>query len=71
MMKMKKEAVVENQSGPLLTVKEVAQILHVHDNTVRRWSNEGIIKVYRISRRGDRRFKLQDVEEFLTRIREY
>ncbi|OGO30937.1 MAG: DNA-binding protein [Chloroflexi bacterium RBG_16_56_11] len=68
---MKKNGVTAYNSKPLLTVKEVAQMLHVHDNTIRRWSNEGIIKVYRISRRGDRRFKREDVDDFLARFREY
>ena len=57
------------QSEQLLTVKEVAQMLHVHDNTIRRWSNEGIIKMYRISSRGDRRFKPEDIDKFLTEYR--
>ena len=69
-MKKKKDITTINQSEPLMTVKEVAQILHVHDNTVRRWSNEGVLKVYRISRRGDRRFKLEDIEDFLARFRQ-
>ena len=68
---MKKNGVTAYNSKPLLTVKEVAQMLHVHDNTVRRWSNEGIIKVYRISRRGDRRFRREDVEAFLARFKAY
>jgi excisionase family DNA binding protein len=70
-MKMKKDAVIENQLRSLLTVKEVARMLHVHDNTVRRWSNEGMIKVYRISSRGDRRFKREDVEDFLARFKAF
>ncbi len=69
-MKMKKEAVIGNHLRSLLTVKEVARMLHVHDNTVRRWSNEGAIKVYRISSRGDRRFKREDIEDFLVKFRE-
>ncbi len=50
----------------LLTVKEVAKMIHVHPHTLRRWSDEGLIKAYRISRRGDRRFKLEDVQSFLS-----
>ena len=48
-------------NGNLLTVGQVARILHIHPNTVRRWSNKGVLKAYRISERGDRRFKKEDV----------
>jgi len=33
----------------LLTVREVARLLHVHPNTLRRWSNKGRIRAYRIT----------------------
>ena len=54
--------------GPLLTVKEVARILHIHTNTVRRWSDRGLIRAYRISSRGDRRFKREDIARFLAEL---
>jgi excisionase family DNA binding protein len=50
-----------SHEGTMLTVREVSQILHVHSNTLRRWSDRGIIKAYRIGPRGDRRFKLEDI----------
>ena len=49
----------------MLTVSEVAALLHVHINTVRRWSNQGILKAYRIGPRGDRRLRKEDVARFL------
>ena len=49
----------------LLTIMEVAHQLHVHENTVRSWSNQGILKAYRIGSRGDRRFKQKDITLFL------
>jgi len=58
----------DNQLGPMLTVREVAQLLHIHTNTVRRWSDRGLIRAYRISRRGDRRFKRADVVRFLAEL---
>jgi excisionase family DNA binding protein len=54
-----------------LTVAEVADILHVHPNTLRRWTDEGKIAHYRITERGDRRFKLTDVENFLAGMNPY
>jgi excisionase family DNA binding protein len=46
------------QMDDMLTVREVARLLHVHPNTLRRWSNSGRIKAYRITPRGDRRTEL-------------
>ena len=56
-----------NHSGidGMLTISEVAQLLNVHINTVRRWSNQGILKSYRIGSRGDRRFRQDDIDGFL------
>ena len=50
---------------PMLTVKDVARLLHIHVNTARRWSDQGIIKSYRITRRGDRRFRREDILRYL------
>jgi len=53
------------QSKLMLTTGDVAQLLGVHPNTVRRWSQKGILKVYHIGPRGDRRFRREDVDGFL------
>ena len=55
----------------MLTANEVALLLKVHVNTVRRWSNQGILKAYRIGPRGDRRFRKEDILHFLTENTEY
>ncbi len=52
---------IDLENVNLLTVGQVAKILYIHPNTVRRWSNRGILTAYRISKRGDRRFKKEDV----------
>ena len=52
----------------MMTISEVAKILQVHPNTLRRWEGHGYIPVYRINRRGDRRFKREDVEKLLTEM---
>ncbi len=49
---------------PMLTVSDVARLLSVHINTVRRWSNQGRLKAYRVSSRGDRRYKREDITRF-------
>jgi len=55
---------VESPEG-MLTIGEVARLLHIHPNTVRQWSNTGLIKAYRIGHRRDRRFKVEDIDDFL------
>ncbi len=45
-----------------LGVKEAAGMLHVHENTLRRWCDSGKIPGYRIGKRGDRRFLKADLE---------
>ncbi|MCX7911928.1 MAG: helix-turn-helix domain-containing protein [Dehalococcoidales bacterium] len=54
----------------MLTIREVARLLNIHVNTVRRWSDMGILKSYRITRRGDRRFRQEDISEFLAKYNE-
>jgi excisionase family DNA binding protein len=49
----------------MLTVREVARLLHIHPNTLRRWSNQGVIRAYRITARGDRRFRRDEIIRFL------
>ena len=56
---------VDLDSANLLTVGQVARLLHIHPNTVRRWSNKGILESYRISKRGDRRFRKEDIDLLL------
>ena len=53
------------QISTMLTVREVSRLLHVHSNTLRRWSDQGIIKAYRIGPRGDRRFRPEDIAVLL------
>lgn len=54
-----------NNHAGLLTVKDVATLLHVHSSTVRRWSDIGLLEPYRINNRGDRRYKREDIDLFL------
>ena len=54
-----------NGANGLLTARQVARLLNVHVNTVRRWNDRGILKAYRIGPRGDRRFSKDDIQVFL------
>jgi len=51
-----------------MTPREVARMLHVHINTLRRWSDQDVIRAYRIGSRGDRRYIREDVTQFLSRL---
>ncbi len=57
--------VAANELGPMLTASEVAQMLHIHVNTVKRLGDRGELPFYRVCKRGDRRFRLDDVMRFL------
>ena len=59
---------IDDPARALLTTSKVAQLLHVHINTVRRWSDRGLIRSYRICARGDRRIDRADIARFLTRM---
>jgi len=52
-------------SKVMLTVSDAAHLLSVHVNTVRRWSQKGILRAYRICSRGDRRFRREEIDSFL------
>ena len=57
--------IAESRLSHMLTVGEAARILHIHHNTLRRWSDQGLIRSYRINGRGDRRFNYEDITRFL------
>jgi len=59
----------DKQLVPLLTVREVSRLLNIHSNTLRRWSERGIIKAYRLTPRGDRRYYPQDIANILSELR--
>jgi len=49
-----------------LSVTRAADVLGVHPNTVRTWSDAGRLRYYRINPRGDRRYRLSDLQHFLS-----
>jgi len=58
-----------SNNSRMLTTTEVAHFLHVHPNTVRQWANKGLIQAYRLGTRGDRRFKPEEMDDFLRESR--
>jgi excisionase family DNA binding protein len=59
---------IQNE-GRLLTASEVAEMLHLHVNTVKRLGDRGELPFFRVVKRGDRRFRYEDVVEFLHRAK--
>jgi excisionase family DNA binding protein len=55
----------DNLVNNMLTVGEVYTLLHIHPSSLRRWSDKGLLKSYKITPRGDRRFARQDIAKFL------
>ncbi len=46
-------------------MRDAAQLLGVHANTVRSWTDQGRLGCLRINRRGDRRYPRAEIERFL------
>jgi excisionase family DNA binding protein len=49
----------------MLRTGEACRILCIHANTLRRWSEQGTVKAYRVGPRGDRRFRREDIAALL------
>ena len=46
----------------LLTIRQAAEVLNVHVETLRRWDKSGKLKAIRVNERGDRRYDPKDIE---------
>ena len=60
-----KQTVNKTSLDSMLTTRQVADFLQVSICTVRRWSDKGMLKFYRVGSRGDRRYQSEDVLRFL------
>jgi len=49
----------------LLKLKEAAEILNVHPNTLRLWDRKGILVAVRIGEKKIRRYRLEDIKKFI------
>lgn len=49
----------------LLTIRQAAEILNVHIETLRRWDKSGKLKAIRVNDRGDRRYKPEDLGKLM------
>jgi excisionase family DNA binding protein len=48
-----------------LTIAEAAAFLHVSETSLRRWTNSGNLRCFRVGVRGERRFLVEDLLEFV------
>lgn len=51
---------------PYLTLKRAAQILGVHEQTLRAWERQGLIRMARLPKSGYRRVPAEEVERLKT-----
>ena len=49
----------------LLTIRQAAEVLNVHVETLRRWDKSGKLKAIRVNDRGDRRYRPADLEKII------
>lgn len=55
----------KREEKQLLTINEVADILGVHTETLRRWDNDEKLKAIRIGKLGHRRYNRKEIEKLL------
>jgi predicted site-specific integrase-resolvase len=53
----------------LMTVGKVAGLFHIHPSTLRRWSDQGVIRSFRMNSCGERRYRRFDVYHLLAELR--
>lgn len=52
-------------SKKLLSIREVAELLGVHQQTLRRWDEQGKLKAFRIGKVGHRKYKKTELDKLL------
>ncbi|MDD2656169.1 MAG: MerR family transcriptional regulator [Patescibacteria group bacterium] len=57
---------MDTKREKLLTIKQVASILNVHLETLRRWDNAGNLKSIRVSSKGHRRYRKSEIEKLIS-----
>lgn len=57
----------KDAKSEFLKLSEVAVLLNVHENTLRKWDKKGILPAVRFGERKDRRYKKTDVEALISK----
>jgi excisionase family DNA binding protein len=53
----------------LITLSDVAGAMKVSESTVKRWVRGGLLRAYKVGKRGQLRVREEDLEEFLEKQR--
>lgn len=52
----------------LLSISQVAEIFSIHQDTLRNWEKEGILVPLRVGKRGDRKYRPQDIKAIVDKM---
>lgn len=55
----------KSQKDELLTIRQVAEIFSVHQQTLRRWDTEGKLQAVRVGKLGHRKYRKSDIDKML------
>ena len=59
-------AKLKDELPKLLTIRQAAEILNVHIETLRRWDKKSKLRAIIVNERGDRRYNPSDLERFIS-----
>src|SRR3989344_3735087 len=66
---MRKDIQAKLKGKPkLLSISQVAEIFNIHPDALRNWEKEGILVPLRAGKRGDRKYRPQDIETIIDKM---
>lgn len=66
---MRKDIQAKLEGKPeLLSISRVAEIFNIHPDTLRNWEKEGILVPLRAGKRGDRKYRPQDIQAIVDKM---
>lgn len=66
---MRKDIQAKLEGKPeLLSISQVAEIFNIHPDTLRNWEKEGILVPLRAGKRGDRKYRPQDIQAIVDKM---
>jgi len=69
LINMRKDIQAKLKEMPdMLSIGQVAEVFSIHQDTLRNWEKEGILVPMRVGKRGDRKYRPQDIEAIVDRM---
>ena len=69
LINMRKDIETKLKGMPeLLSISQVAEIFSIHQDTLRNWEKEGILVPLRVGKRGDRKYRPQDIQTIVDKM---